>query len=128
MTYFFFNQICIEHLFILYYIIVYCILFLKMSQRGDFLTGVKKYLIYTFFNVLFMYLFTFCFVSVHLHLLCYFFHPYVLFITFIKHYFVFCHIEISFSFEYLHSAVNFLPVVYLPVYCCVDPEVHAENI
>lgn len=61
-------------------------------------------------------LFPFCFVIVHIDLLCYYFHPYVLFISFVEQYFVNCHIEVSsFSFKYFHSAVCLLLVVYLPV-------------
>lgn len=73
--------------------------------------------VYALFNYLCILLFTFCFVIVHIHFLCYYFHPYVLFISFVEQYFVNCHIEVSsFSFEYLHSAVSLLLVVYLPVF------------
>lgn len=39
---------------------------------------------------------------------CFFYH--------LKQYFASCHIEVSFLFEYLHSFVCLLPVVYLPVF------------
>lgn len=73
--------------------------------------------VYALFNYPCILLFTFCFVIVHIHLLCYFFHPYVLFISITEQCFVNCHIEVSsFSFEYLHSAVCLIPFVYLPVF------------
>lgn len=73
------------------------------------------------FNHPIILLFTFCFfiehVYMYLHIsICYFFHPFVMFIIFIQQYFASCHVEVSlFSFEYLHTVVCLLPVVYLPV-------------